>query len=433
MHDATTTRGGRPRRNHYEKRERKTNVGAQFQAHVPPRRPIADAADAPSSPLPDDDALSNQQTDTILWQPIPPNAIGGGGGRNSTLDCFIRQAKEIDDSFDEMIALAVLQYCRSRRSSASNVDEAVVDEALETLRNRVAVGTLKTWTLEQRLTFDQAIKLKGKDFRKINELLPKKSLAELIEYYYLGYKAARKGRRKSSGGANKSDEMVADETSANGGAQSGRGRASSRALKTERDGRSDRIGCEFGAHDMLDAYERNAETDEVRAMESEMAVVGALKQLQIEEERLREQYLSTVQERHVVPDPSKDDASTTPSSRTAADVHRRPDPTAGTGNTWSDEERKLAILGAYQYGRDHRKISKLLGGRKSESQVMNFFFNFRHRFNLEKVIERGATTRRVLHERRVAERQQQCKAMVEPMVVDVVETSGNEATAPAEA
>lgn len=53
---------------------------------------------------------------------------------------------------------------------------------------------------------------------------------------------------------------------------------------------------------------------------------------------------------------------------------------------WSNDEYQLAIRGIRKYGKDFQSIAELMG-TKTESQVNQFFTNFRKRFNLDDIIK----------------------------------------------
>lgn len=53
---------------------------------------------------------------------------------------------------------------------------------------------------------------------------------------------------------------------------------------------------------------------------------------------------------------------------------------------WSNDEYQLAIRGMRKYGKDFQSIAELMG-TKTESQVNQFFTNFRKRYNLDDIIK----------------------------------------------
>ena len=57
-----------------------------------------------------------------------------------------------------------------------------MNEALQDLANFAPNPT--EWDFEDKLRFEQALQIKGKSFRHIHEMLPEKSIASLVEYYY---------------------------------------------------------------------------------------------------------------------------------------------------------------------------------------------------------------------------------------------------------
>lgn len=74
-------------------------------------------------------------------------------------------------------------------------------------------------------------------------------------------------------------------------------------------------------------------------------------------------------------------------SNRAASVHR---PGAITANRisarWSNDEYQLAIQGMRKYGKDFQSIAEIIG-TKNESQVNQFFTNYRKKYNLDEIIK----------------------------------------------
>ena len=46
------------------------------------------------------------------------------------------------------------------------------------------------WTVEDKVLFEQAFQFHGKSFHRIRQMLPDKSIAQLVKYYY-GWKKTR--------------------------------------------------------------------------------------------------------------------------------------------------------------------------------------------------------------------------------------------------
>jgi hypothetical protein len=72
---------------------------------------------------------------------------------------------------NEEQALAILQICKYKLSSSQMLMEEYTPEMDE-------------WTVEEKFLFEQAYKFYGKTFSRIRQMLPEKSIAELVRYYY---------------------------------------------------------------------------------------------------------------------------------------------------------------------------------------------------------------------------------------------------------
>ena len=94
---------------------------------------------------------------------------------------FIQMAKE-KHGYDEEQALAMLFW--------HNHD---LDLASKDLANFSPCPD--QWTEEEKVLFEAAFKVHGKSFNRIRQMLPDKSIAALVQYYYL-WKAGKMGGRK---------------------------------------------------------------------------------------------------------------------------------------------------------------------------------------------------------------------------------------------
>jgi hypothetical protein len=72
---------------------------------------------------------------------------------------------------NEEQALAILQICKYKISISEMLMEEYTPEMDE-------------WTVEEKFLFEQAYKFYGKTFSRIRQMLPEKSIAELVRYYY---------------------------------------------------------------------------------------------------------------------------------------------------------------------------------------------------------------------------------------------------------
>jgi hypothetical protein len=72
---------------------------------------------------------------------------------------------------NEEQALAILQICKYKISTSKLLMDQYTPETDE-------------WTVEEKFLFEQAYKFYGKTFSRIRQMLPEKTIAELVRYYY---------------------------------------------------------------------------------------------------------------------------------------------------------------------------------------------------------------------------------------------------------
>lgn len=76
---------------------------------------------------------------------------------------------------------------------------------------------------------------------------------------------------------------------------------------------------------------------------------------------------------------------------------------------WSNDEYQLAIRGMRKYGKDFRSIAEIIG-TKNESQLNQFYTNFRKKFNLDEILKEFEAKQ--LQERQHKEVQQMASSSV---------------------
>uniref|UniRef100_A0ABM5FBL1 REST corepressor 1 isoform X3 n=1 Tax=Pogona vitticeps TaxID=103695 RepID=A0ABM5FBL1_9SAUR len=179
------------------------------------------------------------------------------------------------------------------------------------------------WTVEDKVLFEQAFSFHGKTFHRIQQMLPDKSIASLVKFYY----SWKKTRTKTS---------VMDRHA--------------RKQKREREESEDEIEEANGTNPIDIEVEQNKENK--KEIQNIKQTNSALK------EKLEggiEQY-------------------------------RLPEVTSKFNARWTTEEQLLAVQAIRKYGRDFQAISDVIGN-KSVVQVKNFFVNYRRRFNIDEVLQ----------------------------------------------
>lgn len=122
--------------------------GSQYQAIIP-------SLDLASSSIDHDAILFWKPTDSISEQDLM-----------DYID-FARRKHRMN----EEQALAILQICKYKISTSYLLMEQYTPEIDE-------------WTIEQKCLFEQAYKFYGKIFSRIRQMLPDKSVGDLVRYYY---------------------------------------------------------------------------------------------------------------------------------------------------------------------------------------------------------------------------------------------------------
>ena len=121
--------------------------GASFQADIPILDPT----------------LSSDHESILFWQPT--DSIN-----DNDLIEYIDFARR-KHRMNEEQALAILQICKYKISTSKLLMQQYTPEIDE-------------WTTEEKCLFEQAYKFYGKMFSRIRQMLPDKSVGELVRYYY---------------------------------------------------------------------------------------------------------------------------------------------------------------------------------------------------------------------------------------------------------
>jgi len=135
-----------------DEREGTIRVGRDYQA-VPP----------PFIPKPERRSDQCQERALLVWSPSTHIA-------NQKLDEFIQVAKE-KYGYNAEQALGMLFWHKHD-----------LDRALQDLSNFTPFPD--EWSVEDKVLFEQAFQFHGKSFHRIRQMLPDKSIAALVKYYY---------------------------------------------------------------------------------------------------------------------------------------------------------------------------------------------------------------------------------------------------------
>ncbi|XP_060531744.1 REST corepressor 1 [Cylas formicarius] len=271
------------------------------------------------------------------------------------------------------------------------------------------------WSVEDKVLFEQAFQFHGKSFHRIRQMLPDKSIASLVKYYYswkktrsrtsfLDKQARKLNNPKEEGGEEAASEGGSNEESdhddkGEGGKCSNcnvfctvtrvttkgtlcnscyqhwrrtgllrpisgpvGGRRS--ALHGARHKRKPPRGMYINHDDLATMASGNAGVLMLKAMDRELDSL----QRQIQQNK---QNVSGLKRKH---------------GDTIEELRPNAETTQRVNSRWSNDELMLAVQGFRKYGKDFKSIAEMLGN-KTENYVRTFFINHRKRYNLDQVIK----------------------------------------------
>ncbi|XP_050668598.1 REST corepressor isoform X4 [Leptidea sinapis] len=203
------------------------------------------------------------------------------------------------------------------------------------------------WTVEDKVLFEQAFQFHGKSFHRIRQMLPDKSIASLVKYYY----SWKKTRARTS-----LMDVVGE----------GRNATASGTGKKE-------SGSEPGGSD------KDSDNDE-KKWTYHRGIVRGGKSLPTSGPSLRGAHQAEVQQ-------NKQQLSSMKRKVGDAGVEEfRPgEPPAKINSRWTNEELLMAVTAVRKYGKDFQAIAETLG-TKTEAHVRTFFISYRRRYNLDAVL-----------------------------------------------
>jgi len=126
-------------------------VGIEYQAVLPPFSPPGERMDQDCA-----------ERAMLVWSPSQEE--------DAKLDKYIHTAIE-KHGYNREQALAMLFW-----------HQHDMDRALQDLANFTPVPN--EWSMDDKLLFEQAFKIQGKSFKRIQQMLPEKSIGSLVQHYY---------------------------------------------------------------------------------------------------------------------------------------------------------------------------------------------------------------------------------------------------------
>ncbi|XP_035748328.1 REST corepressor 1 [Egretta garzetta] len=244
------------------------------------------------------------------------------------------------------------------------------------------------WTVEDKVLFEQAFSFHGKTFHRIQQMLPDKSIASLVKFYYSWKKTrtktsvmdrhARKQKREreesedemeEANGNNPIDieveqnkeskkEVPPTETVPQVKKEKHSTQAKNRAKRKPPKGM-------FLSQEDVEAVSANA-----------TAATTVLRQLDMELVSIKRQIQNIKQTNSALKEKLEG----------GIEQYRLPEVVQKFNARWTTDEQLLAVQAIRKYGRDFQAISDVIGN-KSVVQVKNFFVNYRRRFNIDEVLQ----------------------------------------------
>uniref|UniRef100_A0A671MUU3 REST corepressor 1-like n=1 Tax=Sinocyclocheilus anshuiensis TaxID=1608454 RepID=A0A671MUU3_9TELE len=246
------------------------------------------------------------------------------------------------------------------------------------------------WTVEDKVLFEQGFSFHGKTFHRIQQMLPDKSIASLVRFYY----SWKKTRSKTSVMDRHARKQKRDREESDDGEENNCISPGDAELEPNKDEKKEPANlAEKSMHvkkEVQGLAGRNLHrakkkppkgmhlnSDDVAAMSSSgPAAVSVLRQLDMEVIAIKRQIQSTKQHNSALREKLD----------TGVDEFRPSEANQKFNTRWTTEEQLLAVQAIRKYGRDFQAISDVIGN-KSVVQVKNFFVNYRRRFNLDEVLQ----------------------------------------------
>ncbi|KAL5008975.1 hypothetical protein ScPMuIL_014556 [Solemya velum] len=362
-------------------------VGSDYQAQIPSYNP---------------DSKTDARGEAILvWAP-------GNELTDMKIDEYVVIAKE-KHGYNTEQALGMLFWHKHN-----------IEKALSDLPNFTPFPD--EWTVEDKVLFEQAFSFHGKSFHRIRQMLPDKSIASLVKYYYSWKKTrsrtslmdrqAKKlaGQQDDNSEENSDNEIDSDmEPRENGKEEKGTcsncSVTSTQLHSTPKGSLCNscyqywrRTGVmrssgpkkhEHGQHRHNPMkHKRKPPRGMYMNQEDIMPIISGpavqaeaiLKSLESELVSLKRQVQNNKQiismQKHKMARGIED--------------YKPPESGQRINARWTNEELLLAVQGVRKYGKDFVAIAEVIGN-KTEAHVRSFFVNFRRRYNLDEVLSEYET------------------------------------------
>ncbi|XP_071535678.1 REST corepressor 2-like isoform X3 [Panulirus ornatus] len=247
------------------------------------------------------------------------------------------------------------------------------------------------WTTEDKVLFEQAFQFHGKSFHRIRQMLPDKTIAQLVKYYYLW----KKTRQRSSLIDRHARKHTAKLQQVSEG---GVGDSSGDRSEEDEEGRSGEetktcSNCTIPATVLSESPKglqcvtcyNHWKLGFCRKMGCLRPTVGPMKR----DKQLIKHKRRPPRGMHINHEVQSNKAQISGlRSKIPEDgiTSLRPPAQAGPPKAkWSQDEQLLAVQAVRYFGKDFKAIAEIVGN-KTENHVRSFFVTYRKRFNLDGVL-----------------------------------------------
>ncbi|XP_021403295.2 REST corepressor 3 isoform X1 [Lonchura striata] len=309
-----------------------------------------------------------------------------------------------DAKLDEYIAIA-------KEKHGYNVEQALgmlfwhkhnIEKSLADLPNFTPFPD--EWTVEDKVLFEQAFSFHGKSFHRIQQMLPDKTIASLVKYYYSWKKTrsrtslmdrqARKLANRNNQGDSDDDIEEAHPMDGNDSDYDPKKEAKKEVTdnlmgNNEQPVQTSKIGLGRREYQSLQHRHHSqrskcrppkgmylTQEDVIAVSCSPNAANTILRQLDMELISLKRQVQNAKQVNSALKQKMEG----------GIEEFKPPESNQKINARWTTEEQLLAVQGVRKYGKDFQAIADVIGN-KTVGQVKNFFVNYRRRFNLEEVLQ----------------------------------------------
>ncbi|XP_044020535.1 REST corepressor 2 isoform X4 [Aphidius gifuensis] len=262
------------------------------------------------------------------------------------------------------------------------------------------------WTVEDKVLFEQAFQFHGKSFHRIKQMLPDKSIASLVKYYY----SWKKTRTRTSLMDRQARKLTNSGKDGENGSENGSELGSNTDSESEEKGSCSNCGVACHnvcvtpkghmCHSCYRHWRKNGVARPLSSMpgrsnkrkpprglvvnHDDLAVLAghpdqAINNLQAfdtEIVSLKRQIQSNKQQVSALKRKTAD----------GIDDLRPPEVSSRINARWTQDELLLAVQGVRKYGKDFSAIAEVIG-TKTEAHLRSFFVNYRRRFNLDTVLK----------------------------------------------